>query len=54
VPPNDVTPESEARWQAWLAKGRIREARTRDRARGFLLLLVFGAAVVGALAIGLS
>jgi hypothetical protein len=53
VPPNDVTPESEARWQAWLAKSRTREARTRRKATVSLLVLVFGTAVVGALVLGL-
>lgn len=33
--------ESELRWQAWLAKGRIRDLRTRHRARvlGFVVLV---------------
>lgn len=51
--PNDVTPESEARWQAWLAKGRAGDLRTRHRARTSLFVLVFGAAVVVAAVIGL-
>jgi hypothetical protein len=53
VPPNDVTPESEARWQLWLASGRARDARTRHRTRVSLLALLFGAIVVAAFALGL-
>lgn len=51
--PDDVTAESEARWQAWLAKGRARGLRTRHRTRASLLVLLFGAAVVAAFVIGL-
>lgn len=44
-----VSAESELRWQAWLAKGRIRDLRTRRRAR--LLGLVLLVAGVGALGV---
>ncbi len=53
MPTEHVTPEAEARWQAWLAKGRADEIRTRRNARAFLLVLLFGGAVVAALAFGL-
>jgi hypothetical protein len=35
-----VSAESEVRWQAWLAKGRVRDLRTRRRARLFGLVLL--------------
>lgn len=42
-----VSAESESRWQAWLAKGRVRDLRTRHRARllGFALLVAVVAAL---------
>jgi hypothetical protein len=44
-----VSAESEVRWQAWLVTGRVRELRTRRRARRFgLVLLVVVLAVFGA------
>lgn len=53
VPSNDVTPESEARWQAWLAKGRARELRRNHRMKTALLLLVSGGAVAVSLALAI-
>ena len=49
----DVTPEAEARWQAWLAKGRARDVRARRKAKVYLLLLLFGGAVAAAFVLGL-
>lgn len=54
MPAEDVTPESEARWQAWLAKGRGTDVRSRHRMRISLVLLVSSAAVVAAFVIGLG
>jgi hypothetical protein len=53
VPPDDVTPESEARWQEWLAKGRARESRTRHRMRMSLLGLLSAATLAAALVLAL-
>lgn len=53
MPTEDVTPEAEARWQAWLDKGRARDMRTRRKAKAWLLVLLFGGAALGALAFGL-
>jgi len=50
--PNDVTPEQEARWRAWLAKGRTRELRTRRRIKTSLFVLLFGSAAFGAFFLG--
>jgi hypothetical protein len=49
----DVTPESEARWQAWHAKGRASQSRSRHRIGVSLLVLVSAAAIVAAFVLGL-
>jgi polyferredoxin len=53
VPSDDITPEAEARWRAWLDKGRARDLSRRRKTRKTLLALLFGAIVVTALALGL-
>lgn len=53
MPAYTITAESEARWQAWLAKGRAREWRTRRRFRIVLLVVACGAAIVASFVLGL-
>lgn len=53
MPSDDITPEAEARWRAWLDKGRARDLSRRRKTRKTLLALLFGAIVVTALALGL-
>lgn len=40
----DVTPEAEARWQAWLANGWVGDMRARQKAKLYLLVLLCGGA----------
>jgi hypothetical protein len=51
--PTDVTPESEARWQAWQAKGQASESRWRHRIGMSLFILVCSAAIVASFVLGL-
>ena len=51
MPTQDISPESEARWQAWLAKGRDRERRRNHRIKILLMVMASGAAVVASMAL---
>lgn len=53
VTTEDLTPEAEARWQAWLATGRARDVRARHKVKLHLLVLLSGAALVAAFVLGL-
>jgi hypothetical protein len=44
---NGISAESEARWQAWLAKGRLSDARWREKVR-LVALILFSAAALAA------
>jgi hypothetical protein len=51
VPTQDISPESETRWLAWLAKGRAADRRRNHKIRILLMVLASGAAVVVSMAL---
>lgn len=53
MPTHEISAESEARWQAWLAKGRDRERRRNHRVKVFLIALVSGTALIASIALAL-